>query len=106
MESQAPQSSSPSAPPAGAPRSHSCAWCGAPVQAADLSCPSCGAEVDLASLVSKSGWVKLPGRKDMAKLQFGNSYCQIEGTFVPVADVAEYHRAYRSGDVANTEGRQ
>jgi uncharacterized protein (AIM24 family) len=88
MESQAPQTPSPPAPPAGAPRAHTCAWCGAPVQAADLSCPSCGAEVDLASLVSQSGWVKLPGRKDMAKLQFGNSYCQIEGTFVPVADVA------------------
>ena len=23
----------------------------------------------------------------MAKLQFGNSYCQIEGTYVPVADM-------------------
>jgi uncharacterized protein (AIM24 family) len=30
--------------------------------------------------------VQLPGRKDMAKLQFGNSFCQIEGLYVPVAD--------------------
>ncbi len=30
---------------------------------------------------------QLPGRKDMAKLQFGNSFCQIEGLYVPVADV-------------------
>ena len=67
---------------------NACSWCGAAVQAADLSCPSCGAEVDLAALVSESGWVQLPGRRDMAKLQFGHSYCQIEGSFVPVADVA------------------
>jgi uncharacterized protein (AIM24 family) len=37
--------------------------------------------------VSASGWAQLPGRKDMAKLQFGNSFCQIEGTYVPVADL-------------------
>ncbi len=30
---------------------------------------------------------QLPGRKDMAKLQFGNSFCQIEGMYVPVADM-------------------
>jgi uncharacterized protein (AIM24 family) len=65
-----------------------CSWCGAAVTAADLSCPSCGAEVDVRALVSESGWVQLPGRKDMAKLQFGHSYCQIEGAFVPVADMA------------------
>ena len=35
-----------------------------------------------------SGWTKLPGRKDMAKLQFGDSFCQIEGTYVPVADMS------------------
>ena len=31
--------------------------------------------------------LQLPGRKDMAKLQFGNSSCQIEGVYVPVADM-------------------
>jgi uncharacterized protein (AIM24 family) len=67
---------------------NTCNWCGAAVTAADLSCASCGAAVDLAALVSESGWVQLPGRRDMAKLQFGHSYCQIEGTFVPVADMA------------------
>ena len=36
---------------------------------------------------SESGWAELPGRKDMAKLQFGDSFCQIEGVYVPVADV-------------------
>lgn len=37
--------------------------------------------------VTQSGWAELPGRKDMAKLQFGNSFCQIEGKYVPVADM-------------------
>jgi len=37
--------------------------------------------------VTRSEWIELPGRKDMAKLQFGNSYCQIEGAYVPVADM-------------------
>jgi uncharacterized protein (AIM24 family) len=36
---------------------------------------------------TESGWSKLPGRKDMAKLQFGDSFIQIEGKYVPVADV-------------------
>ncbi len=38
-------------------------------------------------VVTESGWAELPGRKDMAKLHFGNSSCQIEGVYVPVADV-------------------
>ncbi|MDP9120711.1 MAG: AIM24 family protein, partial [Acidobacteriota bacterium] len=53
-----------------------------------LDCPSCGAGVDITAVVALSGWVKLPGRRDMAKLQFGRSFCQIEGTYVPVADMA------------------
>src|SRR5439155_13877670 len=32
-------------------------------------------------------WYKMPGIKDMAHLQFGRSYCQIEGDYVPVADM-------------------
>jgi uncharacterized protein (AIM24 family) len=37
-------------------------------------------------LVSRSGWFEVPAVPDMARLQFGRSYCQIEGTYVPVAD--------------------
>ena len=51
------------------------------------SCPACGATIDAQQIVTKSGWEELPGRKDMAKFQFGNSFCQIEGTYVPVADM-------------------
>jgi uncharacterized protein (AIM24 family) len=42
--------------------------------------------VDVRKAVTKSGWSELPGIKDMAKIQFGQSFCQIEGNFVPVAD--------------------
>jgi uncharacterized protein (AIM24 family) len=42
--------------------------------------------IDVHDIVTKSGWIELPGRKDMAKIQFGDSYCQIEGQYVPVAD--------------------
>ena len=37
-------------------------------------------------MVSRSGWYELPAIPDMARLQIGRSYCQIEGAYVPVAD--------------------
>lgn len=64
-----------------------CSWCGAVVDGGQNTCPKCGATLNLSSAQSTSGWAKLPGRKDMAKLQFGNSVCQIEGKYVPVADL-------------------
>lgn len=33
------------------------------------------------------GWTEMPPIPDMARLQFGRSACQIEGTYVPVADM-------------------
>jgi uncharacterized protein (AIM24 family) len=36
--------------------------------------------------VSASGWQEQPPIKDMARIQFGQSSCQIEGTYVPSAD--------------------
>lgn len=64
-----------------------CPWCGATIEGGQLSCSRCGATVDAPPVSTASGWEKLPGRKDMAKLQFGDSFCQIEGKYVPVADV-------------------
>ena len=64
-----------------------CQWCHAEVSAGTLTCPACGAALDAAQLVTRSGWAQLPGRKDMAKIQFGKSSCQIEGAYVPVADM-------------------
>lgn len=69
-------------------RSYTCSWCGQTSDGTALACPACGAQIDVRAIVSKSGWSKLPGRKDMAKLQIGQSFCQIEGTYVPVADMS------------------
>src|SRR5579883_129947 len=68
-------------------REVTCPWCAAVLDATLLSCPRCGATLDAPLEVSETGWKQLPGRKDMAKLQFGDSFCQIEGLYVPVADV-------------------
>ena len=72
----------PAAPPAAR-----CSWCGSPLAAGVLSCPGCGGKVSEMGVSTHSGWLQLPGRKDMAKLQFGQSTCQIEGIYVPVADM-------------------
>jgi uncharacterized protein (AIM24 family) len=73
--------------PAAAPRSYTCNWCGMVSDGTSLSCPACGATLDVRAIVTPSRWMQAPGRKDMAKLQFGKSYCQIEGLYVPVADM-------------------
>ncbi len=78
----------PTAGPAPARRSYTCSWCGAVSDGSSLSCPACGATINVEAIVTPTGWVQAPGRKDMAKLQFGRSYCQIEGLYVPVADVS------------------
>ncbi|HEX3942095.1 MAG TPA: AIM24 family protein [Acidobacteriaceae bacterium] len=84
------------APQAGAPPAISatipgkCPWCGAAVSPSSVgiaSCPECGAALGVRSAASRSGWQELPPRKDMAKLHFGNSSCQIEGLYVPVAEM-------------------
>jgi uncharacterized protein (AIM24 family) len=63
-----------------------CPWCKHSFDASTTSCPACGAPVDVRRAITKSGWSELPAIKDMAKIQFGQSVCQIEGKFVPVAD--------------------
>ena len=68
-------------------RQGQCHWCGATVDARATSCPACGAPLDVRLLETESGWYEMPPIKDMARLQFGQSYCQIEGNYVPVADM-------------------
>jgi uncharacterized protein (AIM24 family) len=68
-------------------RAARCSWCGSPLDASVTSCPGCGGKVTEMAIATRSGWLQLPGRKDMAKLQFGQSTCQIEGIYVPVADM-------------------
>jgi len=68
------------------PASYTCPWCRHSSDASSSSCPACGAPVDVRKAVTRSGWTELPGIKDMARIQFGQSSCQIEGSMVPVAD--------------------
>ena len=68
-------------------RSYTCPYCNAAGDGTALSCPGCGAPVDVRRIVSPAAWTKVAGQKDMARFDFGKSSCQIEGTYVPVADV-------------------
>ena len=64
-----------------------CTRCSQVIASGDRFCPHCGAPVNVADRVSDSGWEELPTIRDMARIQFGRSICQIEGTYVPVADM-------------------
>lgn len=63
-----------------------CRYCRLPSDASGTSCPHCGAPVDVRAVVSRSGWQEQPPIRDMARIQFGASSCQIAGTYVPTAD--------------------
>ena len=69
-------------------REYRCAWCGAVSRVAPgaYNCPACGAGIDVRAVADAAGWCELPPIRDMARLQVGRSTCQIEGTYVPVAD--------------------
>src|SRR5271170_7350448 len=67
-------------------RTYNCPWCGQPADPAATACRSCGSSIDVRLATTKSGWSELPPIKDMARIQFGQSTCQIEGSYVPVAD--------------------
>jgi uncharacterized protein (AIM24 family) len=75
---------------------YTCPYCGAVGTGRELSCPGCASPVDVARVVSPSGWEELPAIPDLARLQIGRSSCQIEGALVPVADfaLAEADSAY------------
>ncbi len=64
-----------------------CQWCGSQNPDGALSCRTCGAPLDVRNVVSESGWTAAPRIREMTKIQFGNSACQLEGHMVPVADM-------------------
>ena len=63
-----------------------CLYCRQPSDPGSPTCPLCGAPGDTRSVVSDSGWVEQPPIRDMARLQLGQSHCQIAGSTVPAAE--------------------
>jgi uncharacterized protein (AIM24 family) len=51
------------------------------------TCPHCGAPVDVRARVSGAGWAEQPAIRDLTRLRFSHSSCQISGSYVPVADM-------------------
>jgi hypothetical protein len=64
------------------------AYCRMTDPGAGPACRNCGAALDVPRRVSPSGWVEQPPIRDMARIRFGESSCQITGTLVPIAEVA------------------
>jgi len=68
-----------------------CQWCKGQNEPERTSCSTCGAPLDKRNLVTDSGWSEAPRLRDMTEFKFSNSTCQLEGTIVPVAEVALAH---------------
>ncbi len=73
--------------PTTASSTYLCPYCRLQGDASGNSCPHCGAPVDVRAKVSDSGWEAQPSIKDMARIQFGQSSCQISGAYVPAAEI-------------------
>jgi len=66
---------------------YTCPYCRMASDGGGASCSRCGAPVDVRLRTSNSGWAKQPPIKDMARIHFNRSTCQISGTYVPVAEM-------------------
>ncbi len=66
---------------------YTCPYCRMRSEGSGTTCPRCGAPVDIRERVSDSGWAELPAIRDMARLHFNRSTCQISGAYVPVAEM-------------------
>jgi uncharacterized protein (AIM24 family) len=66
---------------------YTCPYCRIPSDGAGGTCPHCGAPVDITERVSDSGWAEQPPIRDMARIHFSRSTCQIVGKYVPVAEM-------------------
>lgn len=66
---------------------YTCPYCRIPSDGASTTCPHCGAPVDVKLRHTDSGWIEQPPIRDMARIQFGHSTCQISGAYVPVAEM-------------------
>ncbi|MGZ4764089.1 MAG: AIM24 family protein [Ilumatobacteraceae bacterium] len=72
------------APPS---NSYTCPYCRLDGPSTGTSCTHCGAPVDIRASVSQSGWERQPAIKDLARIQFGQSTCQVSGVYVPAAEL-------------------
>ncbi len=69
------------------PAAYTCPYCRLGSEGGGATCPRCGAPVDVRLRVSRSGWVQQPPIRDMARIRFNRSTCQISGAVVPVAEM-------------------
>jgi uncharacterized protein (AIM24 family) len=69
------------------PGGYTCPYCRIASDGASPTCPHCGAAIDVRRMVSDSGWVQQPPVRDMARIHFSRSTCQISGSAVPVAEM-------------------
>jgi uncharacterized protein (AIM24 family) len=67
--------------------SYTCPYCRIPSDGGSPTCPHCGAPVDVRERVTDSGWAEQPPIRDMARIRFNRSTCQISGAYVPVAEM-------------------
>jgi uncharacterized protein (AIM24 family) len=66
---------------------YTCPYCRMASDGGGGTCPHCGAPVDVRLKVSDSGWIEQPPIRDMARIRFSRSTCQISGAYVPVAEM-------------------
>ena len=66
---------------------YTCPYCRIPSDGSGGTCPHCGAPVDVRERVTDSGWAEQPPIRDMARIHFSRSTCQIVGKYVPVAEM-------------------
>jgi uncharacterized protein (AIM24 family) len=64
-----------------------CSWCRLNNAPDAIQCATCGAPLDADDKVSDSGWREAPRLRDMEKFSFSGSTLQVEGKYVPVAEI-------------------
>jgi uncharacterized protein (AIM24 family) len=69
---------------------YTCPYCRIPSDGGGGTCPHCGAPVDVRLRTTDSRWIEQPPIRDMARIRFSRSTCQISGTYVPVAEMKLY----------------
>jgi uncharacterized protein (AIM24 family) len=64
-----------------------CSWCNAQNPTGATSCTVCGAPLDVADVVTESGWRAVPRVRDSTSFGFSQSTCELEGEIVPAITV-------------------